>query len=163
MRVRRVHPGVPTAPLTCLLGPGHSRPVCFSRPGAEAAPSGVCPHPSPPQPPSPLKSVRLLGSCPSLVCAPSVLVSSGLCTLWGLDALRSHPSRTCPPIREDLGAPQPSPLRSPWSGSPAAGSELLLGFSADFKSNLHKVYQAIEEADFFAIDGEFSGIPRLQA
>ncbi|KAI2577259.1 poly(A)-specific ribonuclease, partial [Homo sapiens] len=28
----------------------------------------------------------------------------------------------------------------------------------DFKSNLHKVYQAIEEADFFAIDGEFSGI-----
>ncbi|EHH31444.1 Poly(A)-specific ribonuclease PARN, partial [Macaca mulatta] len=29
---------------------------------------------------------------------------------------------------------------------------------ADFKSNLHKVYQAIEEADFFAIDGEFSGI-----
>ncbi|KAB0398315.1 hypothetical protein E2I00_016905, partial [Balaenoptera physalus] len=27
-----------------------------------------------------------------------------------------------------------------------------------FKSNLHKVYQAIEEADFFAIDGEFSGI-----
>ncbi|KAH0506204.1 Poly(A)-specific ribonuclease PARN, partial [Microtus ochrogaster] len=33
-----------------------------------------------------------------------------------------------------------------------------LGFSADFKINLHKVYQAIEEADFFAIDGEFSGI-----
>ncbi|KAB1263633.1 Poly-specific ribonuclease PARN [Camelus dromedarius] len=30
--------------------------------------------------------------------------------------------------------------------------------SAYFKSNLHKVYQAIEEADFFAIDGEFSGI-----
>ncbi|XP_010608324.1 poly(A)-specific ribonuclease PARN isoform X1 [Fukomys damarensis] len=28
----------------------------------------------------------------------------------------------------------------------------------NFKSNLHKVYQAIEEADFFAIDGEFSGI-----
>ncbi|GAB5583056.1 poly(A)-specific ribonuclease PARN isoform X1 [Prionailurus iriomotensis] len=28
----------------------------------------------------------------------------------------------------------------------------------DFKSNLQKVYQAIEEADFFAIDGEFSGI-----
>ncbi|GAB1300015.1 Poly(A)-specific ribonuclease PARN [Apodemus speciosus] len=27
-----------------------------------------------------------------------------------------------------------------------------------FKTNLHKVYQAIEEADFFAIDGEFSGI-----
>uniref|UniRef100_A0A8D1DWA4 Poly(A)-specific ribonuclease PARN n=1 Tax=Sus scrofa TaxID=9823 RepID=A0A8D1DWA4_PIG len=30
---------------------------------------------------------------------------------------------------------------------------------SNFKSNLHKVYQAIEEADFFAIDGEFSGIP----
>uniref|UniRef100_A0A8C2YTN0 Poly(A)-specific ribonuclease PARN n=1 Tax=Chinchilla lanigera TaxID=34839 RepID=A0A8C2YTN0_CHILA len=28
----------------------------------------------------------------------------------------------------------------------------------NFKSNLHKVYQAVEEADFFAIDGEFSGI-----
>ncbi|KAJ8786671.1 hypothetical protein J1605_006160 [Eschrichtius robustus] len=43
----------------------------------------------------------------------------------------------------------------------AAGSGTsrpVLGFSADFKSNLHKVYQAIEEADFFAIDGEFSGI-----
>uniref|UniRef100_A0A8D1DYQ6 Poly(A)-specific ribonuclease PARN n=1 Tax=Sus scrofa TaxID=9823 RepID=A0A8D1DYQ6_PIG len=33
---------------------------------------------------------------------------------------------------------------------------------SNFKSNLHKVYQAIEEADFFAIDGEFSGIPCLQ-
>ncbi|XP_043742663.1 poly(A)-specific ribonuclease PARN-like [Cervus elaphus] len=30
--------------------------------------------------------------------------------------------------------------------------------TVDFQSNLHKVYQAIEEADFFAIDGEFSGI-----
>uniref|UniRef100_A0A8C9HEM8 Uncharacterized protein n=1 Tax=Piliocolobus tephrosceles TaxID=591936 RepID=A0A8C9HEM8_9PRIM len=29
---------------------------------------------------------------------------------------------------------------------------------SNFKSNLHKVYQAIEEADFFGIDGEFSGI-----
>uniref|UniRef100_A0A8I3NE20 Poly(A)-specific ribonuclease PARN n=1 Tax=Canis lupus familiaris TaxID=9615 RepID=A0A8I3NE20_CANLF len=29
---------------------------------------------------------------------------------------------------------------------------------SNFKSNLHKVYEAIEEADFFAIDGEFSGI-----
>ncbi|XP_036164862.1 poly(A)-specific ribonuclease PARN isoform X4 [Myotis myotis] len=29
---------------------------------------------------------------------------------------------------------------------------------SNFKSHLHKVYQAIEEADFFAIDGEFSGI-----
>lgn len=29
---------------------------------------------------------------------------------------------------------------------------------SNFKSNLPKVYQAIEEADFFAIDGEFSGI-----
>ncbi|NP_001125357.1 poly(A)-specific ribonuclease PARN [Pongo abelii] len=29
---------------------------------------------------------------------------------------------------------------------------------SNFKCNLHKVYQAIEEADFFAIDGEFSGI-----
>ncbi|XP_075420382.1 poly(A)-specific ribonuclease PARN [Tenrec ecaudatus] len=29
---------------------------------------------------------------------------------------------------------------------------------SNFKSNLHTVYQAIEEADFFAIDGEFSGI-----
>uniref|UniRef100_A0ABI7Z8G9 Poly(A)-specific ribonuclease PARN n=2 Tax=Felinae TaxID=338152 RepID=A0ABI7Z8G9_FELCA len=29
---------------------------------------------------------------------------------------------------------------------------------SNFKSNLQKVYQAIEEADFFAIDGEFSGI-----
>ncbi|XP_065393201.1 poly(A)-specific ribonuclease PARN isoform X6 [Macaca fascicularis] len=29
---------------------------------------------------------------------------------------------------------------------------------SNFKSNLHKVYHAIEEADFFAIDGEFSGI-----
>ncbi|XP_043743685.1 poly(A)-specific ribonuclease PARN-like isoform X2 [Cervus elaphus] len=28
----------------------------------------------------------------------------------------------------------------------------------DFQSNLHKVYQAIEEADFFAIDGEFSDL-----
>uniref|UniRef100_A0A6I8NNX7 Poly(A)-specific ribonuclease n=1 Tax=Ornithorhynchus anatinus TaxID=9258 RepID=A0A6I8NNX7_ORNAN len=28
----------------------------------------------------------------------------------------------------------------------------------DFKKNLSKVYQAIEEADFLAIDGEFSGI-----
>ncbi|XP_047388703.1 poly(A)-specific ribonuclease PARN isoform X2 [Sciurus carolinensis] len=29
---------------------------------------------------------------------------------------------------------------------------------SNFKSNLQTVYQAIEEADFFAIDGEFSGI-----
>nr|XP_019565956.1 PREDICTED: poly(A)-specific ribonuclease PARN [Rhinolophus sinicus] len=29
---------------------------------------------------------------------------------------------------------------------------------SNFKSNLQKVYEAIEEADFFAIDGEFSGI-----
>ncbi|NWI20829.1 PARN ribonuclease, partial [Crypturellus soui] len=29
---------------------------------------------------------------------------------------------------------------------------------ADFKDNLSKVYEAIEEADFLAIDGEFSGI-----
>ncbi|KAM9097541.1 poly(A)-specific ribonuclease PARN [Antechinus flavipes] len=29
---------------------------------------------------------------------------------------------------------------------------------SNFKNNLHKVYQAIEEADFLAIDGEFSGI-----
>ncbi|XP_043737147.1 poly(A)-specific ribonuclease PARN-like isoform X8 [Cervus elaphus] len=30
--------------------------------------------------------------------------------------------------------------------------------TVDFQSNLHKVYQAIEEADFFAIDGEFSDL-----
>ncbi|KAK2494752.1 hypothetical protein MC885_001987 [Smutsia gigantea] len=47
---------------------------------------------------------------------------------------------------------------SSWAESQASGSEPLLGFSADFKTNLHKVYQAIEEADFLAIDGEFSGI-----
>ncbi|NWQ98353.1 PARN ribonuclease, partial [Burhinus bistriatus] len=29
---------------------------------------------------------------------------------------------------------------------------------ADFKDNLNKVYEAIEESDFLAIDGEFSGI-----
>ncbi|KAG8513495.1 Poly(A)-specific ribonuclease PARN, partial [Galemys pyrenaicus] len=56
----------------------------------------------------------------------------------------------------------PSHLRNLWAGSQTTGSKPLLGFSADFKSNLHKVYEAIEEADFFAIDGEFSGIPRLQ-
>lgn len=28
---------------------------------------------------------------------------------------------------------------------------------ADFKDNLNKVYEAIEESDFLAIDGEFSG------
>lgn len=50
-----------------------------------------------------------------------------------------------------------------WAGRQATCSEPLLGFSADFKTNLHKVYQAIEEADFFAIDGEFSGITRLKA
>lgn len=49
-----------------------------------------------------------------------------------------------------------------WAGRPAVYSEPLLGFSADFKINLHKVYQAIEEADFFAIDGEFSGITPLK-
>ncbi|NXM03771.1 PARN ribonuclease, partial [Tyrannus savana] len=31
-------------------------------------------------------------------------------------------------------------------------------FPADFKDNLNKVYEAIEESDFLAIDGEFSGI-----
>ncbi|NWX27914.1 PARN ribonuclease, partial [Notiomystis cincta] len=31
-------------------------------------------------------------------------------------------------------------------------------FLADFKDNLNKVYEAIEESDFLAIDGEFSGI-----
>lgn len=65
-----------------------------------------------------------------------------------------------------LGAlPDPS-LPSPfswWAGRPAIYSEPPLGFSADFKINLHKVYQAIEEADFFAIDGEFSGITPLKA
>uniref|UniRef100_A0A452QWF3 Uncharacterized protein n=1 Tax=Ursus americanus TaxID=9643 RepID=A0A452QWF3_URSAM len=59
---------------------------------------------------------------------------------------------------QDLPALLSSPVRSSWAGSQATVSEPLLGFSADFKSNLHKVYQAIEEADFFAIDGEFSGI-----
>lgn len=30
-------------------------------------------------------------------------------------------------------------------------------FPADFKDNLTTVYEAIEESDFLAIDGEFSG------
>lgn len=36
-------------------------------------------------------------------------------------------------------------------------SGVLLPLTADFKDNLSKVYEAIEEADFLAIDGEFSG------
>ncbi|TKC44939.1 hypothetical protein EI555_016261, partial [Monodon monoceros] len=44
--------------------------------------------------------------------------------------------------------------------TPAVSAAAACG-AGDFKSNLHKVYQAIEEADFFAIDGEFSGIPYL--
>lgn len=32
---------------------------------------------------------------------------------------------------------------------------------ADFKDNLNKVYEAIEESDFLAIDGEFSGTVAL--
>lgn len=39
----------------------------------------------------------------------------------------------------------------------AAGSRLTLALSADFKSALGTVYQAVEDADFLAIDGEFSG------
>lgn len=31
----------------------------------------------------------------------------------------------------------------------------------DFKDSLNTVYSAIEEADFLAIDGEFSGEPLL--
>lgn len=114
-----------------------------------------------------------VGPCSSLAGPPSVL--AGSCALWGLDPLKasaplgdvtlSVPHIPPGPVlqSEALGVPQPSPLRSPWAGSQATRSELLLGFSADFKSNLQKVYQAIEEADFFAIDGEFSGIPRSQA
>ena len=34
---------------------------------------------------------------------------------------------------------------------------MYFNFSADFKDSLNAVYSAIEEADFLAIDGEFSG------
>ncbi|MBZ3869760.1 Poly(A)-specific ribonuclease PARN [Sciurus carolinensis] len=44
------------------------------------------------------------------------------------------------------------------TGSIFLACDELLRMDGNFKSNLQTVYQAIEEADFFAIDGEFSGI-----
>lgn len=79
--------------------------------------------------------------------------------MWSLH-LETCPSFLMP--RALLRTVLPSPF-SWWAGRQAPCSEPLLGFSADFKINLHKVYQAIEEADFFAIDGEFSGITPLKA
>ncbi|KAK2097545.1 hypothetical protein P7K49_022996 [Saguinus oedipus] len=95
-------------------------------------------------------------------CAPpGVLSRCGPCTLG---ALYFSNRGTLGALSSDSGTPwalYPSGPCTPQGLDPlvqANGSEPLLGFSADFKSNLHKVYQAIEEADFFAIDGEFSGI-----
>lgn len=68
---------------------------------------------------------------------------------------------TCPSSVMPRALPR-TVLPSPFSWWTTC-SEPLLGFSADFKINLPKVYQAIEEADFFAIDGEFSGITPLKA
>lgn len=77
--------------------------------------------------------------------------------MWSLNTYSASPMP-----RELLRPFLPSPF-SWWAGRQATCSEPFLGFSADFKINLHKVYQAIEEADFFAIDGEFSGITPLKA
>lgn len=100
--------------------------------------------------------MRLLGPCSSLASAPLGAYIPPVCA--PLRDLSSHPR-----ILGSSPSVLPYPPSNSWAGSQAIDSEPLLGFSADFKSNLHKVYQAIEEADFFAIDGEFSGIPRLQA
>uniref|UniRef100_A0A8C0NER5 Poly(A)-specific ribonuclease PARN n=1 Tax=Canis lupus familiaris TaxID=9615 RepID=A0A8C0NER5_CANLF len=122
---------------------------------------GACPSLSrallPGRPPSPLWPESTHPHVPS--CGP--VHPPGTCP-----PLAVHPSGTsysppCPPpargLRVSPALPS-SPVRSSWAGSQATGSEPLLGFFTDFKSNLHKVYEAIEEADFFAIDGEFSGI-----
>uniref|UniRef100_K7E7Q9 Poly(A)-specific ribonuclease PARN n=2 Tax=Ornithorhynchus anatinus TaxID=9258 RepID=K7E7Q9_ORNAN len=51
------------------------------------------------------------------------------------------------------------PLGKPrWGGAGRAGPCRMEMIRSNFKKNLSKVYQAIEEADFLAIDGEFSGI-----
>uniref|UniRef100_A0AC11CZB3 Poly(A)-specific ribonuclease n=1 Tax=Ovis aries TaxID=9940 RepID=A0AC11CZB3_SHEEP len=63
------------------------------------------------------------------------------------------------PPRCEAATSSPSRPGEGGGGNPeTTGSDCDPGVNTDFKSNLHKVYQAIEEADFFAIDGEFSGI-----
>lgn len=86
------------------------------------------------------------------------------CLLRGLILLSGYLPLEDPVLRPGLSSgPFPHlPLLGGQEGQ-ATCSEPFLGFSADFKVNLHKVYQAIEEADFFAIDGEFSGITPLKA
>lgn len=164
------HPVIPG-----LLGRDHVRPIWLGvglRQPLRAFPSlSRCAS----RGPVPLRTVhpRVLVLTPPIP-APLGALSSGPGTPRGLFPLPMHPSRTslpspwCTPPRlfpfrlSASGGPRPSfPL--PLAGIQATGSEPLFGFSADFKSNLHKVYQAIEEADFFAIDGEFSGIPPSQA
>ncbi|KAG8145867.1 hypothetical protein E2320_012326, partial [Naja naja] len=54
-----------------------------------------------------------------------------------------------------LGAVSGGPGRGRGAG---AAPRLTLALSADFKSALGTVYEAVEDADFLAIDGEFSGI-----
>ncbi|KAL0617501.1 Poly-specific ribonuclease PARN [Plecturocebus cupreus] len=74
------------------------------------------------------------------------LAPSGPCTPRGLDPLVPvHAPGTCP-----------LPALGPRSSSALLPFPLSRNSGQHFKSNLHKVYQAIEEADFFAIDGEFS-------
>jgi len=69
-------------------------------------------------------------------------------------SLLPRPAGTAPSGGREGGwarrAPQAGRLRPVASG-------VLLPLTADFKDNLSKVYEAIEEADFLAIDGEFSG------
>uniref|UniRef100_A0ABM5EZH9 Poly(A)-specific ribonuclease PARN n=1 Tax=Pogona vitticeps TaxID=103695 RepID=A0ABM5EZH9_9SAUR len=62
-----------------------------------------------------------------------------------------------PPCLGPKGGARPGPARvgSQPASQQAARMEIT---RSNFKDNLSKVYKAIEEADFLAIDGEFSGI-----
>lgn len=136
-----------------------------SCPSAKRAPLGLLPFSCPPQALS-LPSLGILRSLTSFGPATlGVLISAwSLHSSESLSAAAAHPQGFASislPL-SPAGNPSPSPFRGLWAERQATSSEPLLGLSADFKSNLHKVYQAIEEADFFAIDGEFSGIPCLE-
>uniref|UniRef100_A0A7M4E7L4 Poly(A)-specific ribonuclease PARN n=1 Tax=Crocodylus porosus TaxID=8502 RepID=A0A7M4E7L4_CROPO len=50
------------------------------------------------------------------------------------------------------------PLRSRLQARPGPGAAGMEVIRSNFKDTLNKVYDAVEEADFLAIDGEFSGI-----
>lgn len=110
MRVRRARPGVPTAPRPRLQARAPAGPSALPGLGRRRRPRE-----------SPLPR---LSPCArwGLVLPWSVLVSSGLRSLWGLDPLKAgapprgldaarpaRPCRTCPPVREASGAPLSPP------------------------------------------------------